>query len=197
MKKILSCSLVSLLLAAASEVPARLEPPVPVPGPGAVVEAVQTWLAAATSDDAARIEACFVALPGKEGADYVLEAGSEQLTFRPVAAAAGGIRFLDVGADGKVVRGATIAEAVAAARTTIGGAGRELQHRVLSVRAHCPGADASWGVVEFERTFRRDGQLVCVPMQASVMVRHQAVAPHMRIFLWHASPTGPERQLKG
>lgn len=147
MKKILSCSLLSLLMAAASGLPGRLE--TPVPGPGAVVEAVQTWLAAVASDDAARIEACFVALHGSEGADYLLDASSEQLTFRPVAAAAGGIRFLDVGADGQVVCGNTLAEAVAAARTAIGGAGRELQHRVLSVRAHCPGADASWGVVEF------------------------------------------------
>ena len=193
MKKIWSGSLLSLLLAAASGLPVRLE--TPPPGPGAVVEAVEAWLAAAGSSDAARIEACFVALHGSEGADYVLEPSSEQLTFRPVAAEAGGIRFLDVGADGQVVRGTTITEAVAAARTAIGGAGRELQHRVLSVRAHCPGADASWAAVEFERTFRRGGQLVCVPMQATVMVRHQATAPHMRIFLWHASPTGPEPRL--
>ena len=67
----------------------------------------------------------------------------------------------------------------------------------MSVQADCPGPHCSWASVEFERTFRHEGQRTRVPMLATVLVRYVEKDARMRIFLWHAAPTGPAQMLKG
>jgi hypothetical protein len=118
--------------------------------------------------------------------------------MRPAPRSDGGkVVFQEVAADGTHVAAEATAGALAAMLEKVGGKDRELSHRIVSVHADCPSAGCSWGSVELERTWRRDGQRMRVPMRATVLVRYQQEAPHMRIFLWHASRTGPEQLLKG
>jgi len=185
----------SLLLLAASWLPAH--PATPPRGPGAVIEAVEGFLRAAAEQDAARLEKAFQPRPAEAGAAYLPDPKTGVLTFQANARLTGYLHFADLAAAGTQITCTDAATAIAAVRTQIHGAERELAHRILSVHADCPSGDCSWASVTFERTFRRDGQRVCQPMRATVLVQHQSEPPHMRIFHWHASPAGPEQLLKG
>jgi len=191
----------SLLLLAASWFPAqpatRATRATPPRGPGAVIEAIEGFLRAADEQDAARLEKTFQPRPANSGAVYLPDPKSGELTFQATARQTPYLQFADIAADGKPILCTDAATAIAAVRTQIGGAERELAHRILSIHADCPSGDCSWGSVTFERTFRRDGQRICQPMRALVLVQHQSEPPHMRIFHWHAAPAGPEQLRKG
>ena len=192
------CAVASLLLLAASWLPGRpTEPATPPRGPGAVVEAVEGFLRAAAELDLARLEKSFQPRPAEAGAAYLPDPKTGALTFQANVRATGYLHFADLAADGKPILCTDAATAIAAVRTQIGGAERELAHRILAIHADCPSGDCSWASVTFERTFRRDGQRVLQPMRATVLVQHQSEPPHMRIFHWHAAPAGPEQLLKG
>lgn len=185
----------SLLLVAATWIPPQ--PTTPPRGPGAVIEAVEGFLRAADEQDSAGLERSFQPRPAEAGASYLPDPKTGALTCQANSRATGYLHFSDVGADGQQITCSGAAGAIAAVRTRIGGAEREIAHRILSIHADCPSGDGSWGSVTFERTFRRDGQRVLQPMRATVLVQYQGEAPHMRIFHWHASPSGPEQLLKG
>lgn len=188
----------SLLLLAASWFPTQpVTPATPPPGPGAVIEAIEGFLRAADEQDAARLEKTFQPRPANSGAVYAPDSKTGELTFQASARQTPYLHFADVAADGKPIHCTDAATATAAVRTQIGGPERELAHRILAIHADCPSGDCSWGSVTFERTFRRDGQRICQPMRATVLVQHQSEPPHMRIFHWHAAPAGPEQLRKG
>lgn len=191
----LRLAVVPLLLVVASWQPAQ--PTVLPRGPGAVLQAIQGFLGAAVEQDAARVQAWFLPKSRQGGADFAIDPKTHELAYQPMERATGYLHFADLGADGKAISCTEVTAVTEAVRTRIGGPERELEHRILSVHADCPSGDCSWGIVEFERSFRRDGQRVCQPMRATVLVQHQSEAPHMRIFHWHASPAGPEQLLKG
>jgi len=198
MSKYASAILFPLFLTASSLLPTARHASPPPPGPGAVIEAIEKFLQAADAGDRARLEKMFVPMHRGEGIDYVIDPATQKLTYRQsLQSADAGSLFQDTGADGKPVNAATTAAAVDTLLQKVGGAERELGSRLVSVHADCPGAECSWGSVEFERTFRHEGQRMMVPMHATVLVRYQQEEPHMRIFLWHAAPSGPVQMLKG
>jgi hypothetical protein len=133
-----------------------------------------------------------------EGVDYVVDPATQKPTLRQARRGGDGPRVLfhDIGADGKPVTADSTAGTADVLLHGIGAAERELAHRIVSVRADCPGPECSWGLVEFERTLRHEGQRLMVPMRATVLVRYLE-KEGMRIFLWHAAPSGPAQMLKG
>ncbi len=173
--------------------------PTPVPGPGAVIQAIEGLVKAVDAGDQQALDKAFLPMHRAEGVQCELDPATGKLEYQEQGGDPdlAGIVFRDVGADGAPLQARTVAEASTLLREKVGGKESELSTRILAVRADCPGPHCSWASVTFERTFRRpDGQRVMVPMHATALVRYQSEAPTMRLFLWHASPTGPEQLLK-
>lgn len=192
----LSMTLIAPLLAAAGLVVVPAVPPPlapPVPGPGAVVSAVNGFLKAVDQQDRERVARSFAPLHRGEDITCGFDPATGALRDLPTV---GDLVFHDVDAQGNPITATDRKSATEALLTAVGGVDRELATTIRSVRAGCPGPECSWGVVEFDRTFRRGAHHVTVPMRATVLVRYQDEEPRMRIFAWHAAPAGPEQQTK-
>lgn len=155
----------------------------PVRGPGAVIQAVQDLVGAVDKGDRAALEKIVVGLRRQEGYACGFDAKGSIVEEKP----AGDMLFQDVAADGTVVVRNERKAAIDALLTAVGGKDRGLKTTLRRIVADCPSGDCSWGSVEFERTFRRDGREVTVPMRATVLVRYESEDQRMRVFLWHAS----------
>src|SRR5688572_25209503 len=138
---------VASLLAAAGLLPSFATAPAPVPGPGAVIEAVRGIFAAAAKGDRAYLEKAFVTpelqdgvvlTVGKDG-DMEMQQGS-------------GVTLQDIGKDGVVVQAKAPKDAISALLETIGGKG--VENRVTAGVADCPSERCSWASLEFDRTTR-------------------------------------------
>jgi hypothetical protein len=169
-----------LLAALVHTVPA---PATPVRGPGAVIAAVQGMLQAVDRGDRAGLEQAFSRLHDGEGVVCGFDADGAMKNLKEEC----NLVFQDVAADGSPLVRTDRKAAVDALLEQVGGKDRALRTTLKKMRADCPGPGCSWGSVEFERTFLRDGREVTVPMRATVLVRYQSEEQRMRIFLWHAA----------
>jgi hypothetical protein len=157
--------------------------PLPVPGPGAVIDAVKSYLQAVDEGDRVALERAFTACRTEirctvddQGAVKEAKPGGVEVFFQ------------DTLADGKVVTATDRKAVVALLADQIGGKARGTKTRIVAIDADCPGPECSWAHVEFERTVTRGEAAVTVPMTATVLVRYRDSEPRMGIFLWHASP---------
>ncbi|MBL8723719.1 MAG: hypothetical protein JNK49_06705 [Planctomycetes bacterium] len=169
-------SAAALLLAATAR-------PAPVPGPGAVVAALQ---AVFTDLDAGRpVAARFEVEGSNRDAALVVDGKytAADATDLPL--------LLDVDAAGQPITAANPAQfgqLLAAGLATDPAAKRTLRTRVVRVLASCSSTEASRAIVEFERTLTIDGREQRVPMRATALVHYDAkFEPPFKIHHWHAS----------
>jgi hypothetical protein len=169
------------LLAAAGFLPSFQPQPAPVPGPGAVIEAVRGIFAAAQKGDRAYLQKAFVSPELQDGVAVVVGPDGDMEMEQ-----GGGVLLQDIGKDGKVVQAKTPADSIQAMLESVGGKG--VENRITAAIADCPDGRCSWASVEFDRTVRNGDDAKVVPMRVTVLARYADTAPHMRVMIWHASP---------
>jgi hypothetical protein len=156
--------------------------PAPVPGPGAVIDAVRGFLEATDAGDRQALERALITI------QHEVRCGvDEKGAIKELPPSGAELFFQDVLGDGKVVTAKDGKGALALLCDSIGGKARNAKSRIKSINADCPGPQCSWAQVEFERSFAQGDRVVTVPMSATVLVRYRETEPHMGIFLWHAS----------
>jgi len=158
-------------------------PPAPVPGPGAVMEAVKHFLQAVDEGNRDHLERAFATLRHRDRYSFDDTGALERL-----AGKIGELSFQDVAADGSVLEMNDRRGAITALLDRVGGEGLDLKTEILSICADCPTPQCSWATIELQRAFRRGKETVKVPLRATMMVRYHDEEPRMRIFLWHCSP---------
>ncbi len=163
----------------------------PVPGPGGVIDAVQTFLTAIDARDAETL-AVLVDDQGDNLHDYAVAGESTAAASKATAA------FFEADAQGRGWQAGDKASFVAA--LTSGTEGTST--RVLSVRANCLSERCSYAMVEFERTIGAGEKAIAIPMRATALLRYAPskdgegktagkAMPSFKIYHWHASRGAP------
>lgn len=158
--------------------------PRPVPGPGAVLAAIQKLTAAIDAGDRAGLEAVLAAAcPGTSFAPDKAEG------MQAVATAVQ-LCFAEVDAEGKPVLANDRKAAVAAVVDRVAGKPRSMRTTIRGIRSDCPAAECSWGVVDFDRDWQQGGQTMRQSMRATVLVRYEQERGGMAVFAWQAAAVG-------
>ncbi len=158
--------------------------PLPVPGPGAVIEAIQKFTQAIDSSDRASLGNAFAT-----SCRCVSYRFDDRQEIKPSTDAME-LAFTDVAVDGRVLTANSRQAAVDQLLEDVAGKVHPVKTTIRSIRADCPSADCSWGVVDFEREYRQGETKVVVPMRATVLVQFEKGKPGVSIFSWHASVLG-------
>jgi hypothetical protein len=150
-----------------------------------VITAVQDFVRAVDARDQVALQGMFTTYgPGDL---YGVDADDKADVDEPRVVDRGEISFTDVAADGSLLTARDRKTAITCLLQRVAGKDAALATRITAISADCPSPGCCWAQLDMVRTCQREVGNATVPIRATVLLRYDAKAARMQVFLWHAS----------